>query len=402
MRRIRIASALACFALLALVAAPVARSGIMDAVKQKAKEKTTKKAVDATDKAVDDAEKAATGKGDKAAPASDASGGAKDSVATGGAKGSGTFSAVSTKFDFVPGDSVLFFDDFTQDDLGEFPARWKLVSGTFEVAEMQGQRWLRCASNDGEIRMKTSGMPDLWTLEFDFYGVNLQGAIALKVSGRTKADQQVWLAMFPYSGSGFTVQSGSINSITPIEGSPIEGRHHVMFLGRGSALKVYLDRERVGNIPDVSAQGAAEEFNIGLGAPSKPMIANVRFAQGPRPPKDLLAEGKLVTHGILFATGSDVVLPESAPVLRQVAGYMGTNADVKLKITGHTDNVGAKDSNLDLSKRRAASVAKVLSTQFGVSADRFQTDGKGDMQPVSSNAKPEGRSMNRRVEFAKL
>jgi flagellar motor protein MotB len=44
----------------------------------------------------------------------------------------------------------------------------------------------------------------------------------------------------------------------------------------------------------------------------------------------------------------------------------------------------------------------VLSSQFGIAADRFQSDGKGDTQPVSSNAKPEGRAMNRRVEFAKL
>ena len=62
--------------------------------------------------------------------------------------------------------------------------------------------------------MKTSGMPDLWTLEFDYYGVNLQGAVALKVSGRTKADQQVWLAMFPYSGSGFR-NTGLIGSLPP-------------------------------------------------------------------------------------------------------------------------------------------------------------------------------------------
>jgi hypothetical protein len=250
--------------------------------------------------------------------------------------------------------------------------------------------------------MKTSGTPDLWTLEFDFYGVDLQGSIALTVTGRTNNDQQVWIARFPYSGSMFNLACGSIVSNTTIEGSPIEGRHHVMFLGRGTAVKAYLDRDRVGNIPDVSAEGVPQEFSIRLGAPGKPMITNVRFAQGPRPPKDLLAEGKLVTHGILFDTGSDVVLPESAPVLRQIAGYLETNATVKLKVTGHTDNVGAKDSNLDLSKRRAASVAKVLSTQFGVSAERFTTDGKGDTQPVSSNTKPEGRAMNRRVEFAKL
>jgi OmpA-OmpF porin, OOP family len=402
MRRTRFVMALVLATVLALISATAGHAGFMDAVKQKVKEKTTQKAVETTDKAMDDAEKKATGKGGKAAPGSPEASGAAKEPESGGAKGGGAFSSVSTKFDFVPGDSVLFLDDFTQDDLGEFPSRWTLGSGTFEVAEMDKQRWLRCTSSDGDIRMKASGIPDLWTLEFDSYCVNVGGAIALTVTAQSNSGDQVWIARFPYSGSQFNLACGSIISNTIVEGTPIEGRHHVMFLGRGTAVKAYLDRERVGNIPDVSAQGTATQFDIRLGAPGKPMIANVRFAQGPRPPKDLLAEGKLVTHGILFDTGSDVVLPESAPVLRQIAGYMESNAGVKLKVTGHTDNVGAKDGNLDLSKRRAASVAKVLSTQFGVSADRFTTDGKGDTQPVSNNAKPEGRAMNRRVEFAKL
>jgi hypothetical protein len=401
MRRTRLVSALALLSLLASVST-AGHAGIMDAVKQKVKEKTTKKAADATDKAMDDAERTASGKKGDGAPAAQGASAAAKETEPSGAKGSGAFSSVSTKFDFVPGDSVLFLDDFTQDDLGEFPSRWALGAGNFEVVEMDKQRWLRCTSNEGNVRMKTSGIPDLWTLEFDFYAVNTGGAIALDVTAETKSGQQVWQARFPYSGTYFNLTCGSIVSNTPVEGSPIEGRHHVMFLGRGTAVKAYLDRERVANIPDVSAQGTATAFDIHLGSPAKPMIGNVRFAQGPRPPKDLLAEGKLVTHGILFDTGSDVVLPESAPVLRQIAGYMESNAAVKLKVTGHTDNVGAKDANLDLSKRRAASVAKALSTQFGVSADRFTTDGKGDTQPVSSNGKPEGRAMNRRVEFAKL
>jgi len=49
-----------------------------------------------------------------------------------------------------------------------------------------------------------------------------------------------------------------------------------------------------------------------------------------------------------------------------------------------------------------ADAAKALSAQLGIAADRFETDGKGDTQTVASNAKPEGRAMNRRVEFAKL
>ena len=94
------------------------------------------------------------------------------------------------------------------------------------------------------------------------------------------------------------------------------------------------------------------------------------------------------------------MLPESAPILRQVAAWMEKHPEAKLKITGHTDNVGSGPSNLDLSKRRAGSVAKALSDGFAIASDRFATDGKGDTQALASNAKPEGRAMNRRVEFA--
>ena len=157
------------------------------------------------------------------------------------------------------------------------------------------------------------------------------------------------------------------------------------------------------SVPEVSsADGTPRGIEFRLWASAKPLITNVRFEEGCRPAKDMLASGKLVTYGIRFDSGFDVVLPESAPVLRQIASYMEASPAVKLRITGHTDNVGSAASNLDLSKRRAASVAKVLSEQFGIAADRFETDGKGDTKTVASNAKPEGRAMNRRVEFAKL
>lgn len=157
------------------------------------------------------------------------------------------------------------------------------------------------------------------------------------------------------------------------------------------------------SVPEISTtQGIPLDIEFRMFSPVKPMITNVRFAEGCRPAKDLLAEGKLVTYGIHFASGSDVVLPESAPILRQVASYLEANPAVKLQITGHTDNVGPSASNLDLSKRRAASVAAALTKQLAVTGDRFATDGKGDTEPMASNGGPEGRAMNRRVEFAKL
>jgi outer membrane protein OmpA-like peptidoglycan-associated protein len=244
-------------------------------------------------------------------------------------------------------------------------------------------------------------LPEFWTLDFDFYGVEPMQS-ALTVFGMAERDWRVFEATFP-QGSSLYFRTGEVSSSTPYEGASVPGRHHVMFMARGTALKVYMDTQRMASVPEMwTENGPIVSLDFRLWAQTKPMMTNVRFAEGGRPPKDMLAEGKLVTYGIHFDSGSDVVLPDSAPVLRQVAAYMEANPAVKLQITGHTDNVGQAASNLDLSKRRAASVAKVLSQEFKIAADRFTTDGKGDTEAVASNAKPEGRAMNRRVEFAKL
>lgn len=313
-------------------------------------------------------------------------------------------SSVSSKFDFVPGDKVVFMDDFAQDELGEFPARWSLVIGTVEVAEMDGERWLRCTAADCTVKMKLpvmKALPEFWTLEFDFHGTEPMGS-ALTVRGVNQGGDYAWEATYP-QGKDLAFRSGDVFSTTLLEGaaSPA-GRHHVMFMGRGTALKVYMNRQRMVNVPDISAAaGMPNQFELRLWASTQPMITNVRFAEGQPPAADLLAGGRFVTHGIHFKTGSDAVLPESAPVLRQVAEYMKANGDVKLRIIGHTDNVGVAAGNLDLSKRRAAAVAAVLAKEFGIAADRMATDGKGDSQPAASNSTAEGRAMNRRVEFEK-
>ena len=370
-----------------------ASGGPFDAIKKKVGDTGTKKAGEAIDKAANPAAKA-----DK--PATEPSAGAP--AKTEDAASTQKVSAVSTKFDYVPGDKVMFVDDFTQDELGEFPKNWKLSEGTFEVAEMNGERWLRSMSTEGRIRMKVPpSLPEYWTLEFDFYRESGDNGNVLHVLGMDDKGGTVWEATYPYSGTHFGFDCGKISANTAAEAAA-SSRVHVMFMARGTALKAYLERERLVNVPDVTEPGTPAEIEFHLWSEKQPMITNVRFAEGCRPAKDMLEGGKLVTYGIRFATGSDVVLPESAPVLRQVATYMQAHTDVKLKITGHTDNVGTPANNLDLSKRRAASVAKVLSEQFAVAADRFVTEGMGDTKPVAANTKAEGKAMNRRVEFAKL
>ena len=221
--------------------------------------------------------------------------------------GSASVSSVSTKFDYLPGDNVLFMDDFSQEELGEFPSRWNLAIGTFEVAEMGGERWLRCTASDGTIRMKLPAMealPEFWTLEFDFHGTAPM-ASALTVRAVNARGKAAWEATFP-QGNDMALRSGDIFSTTPLEGMTTPaGRHHVMFMARGQALKVYIDQQRMASVPDISVPaGLPSQLEIRLWAKTGPMITNVRFAEGAPPAKDVFESGKFVTHGIHFANGS--------------------------------------------------------------------------------------------------
>lgn len=389
---------LAVFLVAALFLPSPSPAGIGDKLKKKAEKTADKAANDALNK-TEAGDPAASGEAGSP-PAAGETAGAKGDGAAADAK----VSEVSTRFDYVPGDRVVLFDDFSEDELGEFPVQWRLVGGTFEVAEMEGERWLRCTSVDGRVSMKlppAESLPEFWTLEFDFYCSEPTGSM-LTVSGLGKGDREAWSAVFP-QGNELAFSTGDILSRTPLEGSAVEGRHHVMFMARGTGLKVYMDRQRMASVPEVAtAAGPASALQLRLWSPAKPMITNVRFAEGNKPAKDPFADGKLVTYGIYFDSGSDVVKPESAPVLRQIAAYLEANTAVRVQIFGHTDNQGVAAENMDLSQRRAAAVATVLAGQFKIAADRFQTDGMGDTKPISDNANAAGRAMNRRVEFTKL
>ncbi len=133
------------------------------------------------------------------------------------------------------------------------------------------------------------------------------------------------------------------------------------------------------------------------------MVTNLRYAVGqPDTRSKLITEGKFVTRGIMFDSGSDKIKPESFGTLKDIAQVLNENAGVKVKIIGHTDSDGNANSNLELSKKRAAAVKQTLASEFGVDASRLETDGKGASEPSEPNTTTEGKANNRRVEFIKL
>jgi OOP family OmpA-OmpF porin len=115
--------------------------------------------------------------------------------------------------------------------------------------------------------------------------------------------------------------------------------------------------------------------------------------------KGLETSGKVALYGILFDSNKSDVRPESRAALDEIAKYLQSNAGAKLDVVGHTDNVGAYDSNLDLSRARAAAVVRTLIEQYNINPQRLRPSGVGFLAPVASNVNPDGRAKNRRVEL---
>jgi OmpA-OmpF porin, OOP family len=115
----------------------------------------------------------------------------------------------------------------------------------------------------------------------------------------------------------------------------------------------------------------------------------------------LAASGHIVVNGILFDTGKAEVKPESGAALQEIVKLLKQDAKLKLYVVGHTDNVGVLAANVELSRRRAAAIVQVLTSQYGVDAGRLLAYGDGPYAPLASNDSEDGRTLNRRVELVK-
>ena len=136
--------------------------------------------------------------------------------------------------------------------------------------------------------------------------------------------------------------------------------------------------------------------------PQTSRVVKISFpAATPRIASELAKAGRVEVYGIYFDFGSATLRPESEPVLKEIADALTSNATWKLKIDGHTDNVGGDAPNLDLSRRRAASVRDALVARYKINTARLATDGFGASRPKESNATPDGRARNRRVELVR-
>jgi OmpA-OmpF porin, OOP family len=340
----------------------------------------------------------------------------------------------SRSYDFVAGAQTLFAEDFRQDVTGEFPLKW-FTKSSGETAELQGiaGKWLRMVP-DGRYASPMIRLKDNYTIEFDLvadipngnyppaeFGFRLisNGDGRKAVTSDFREQTVSGFRLYPYRDKSQLTCSTEENG-RDYFGSPVTGVTgwleksgqvtHVAIQVQQSRLRLWIDREKIIDAPDVIPAGAA--FNQLLFTMSGTSyaageigyyVSNIRLAAGAADTRSkLLTEGKVSTTGITFAVNSDAITPASAPTLAEIAGALKSAPDMNVRITGHTDSDGDEARNLELSKKRAAAVREALVSRYGIAPERLSTDGRGESAPVADNASPEGRAANRRVEFLRL
>ena len=116
------------------------------------------------------------------------------------------------------------------------------------------------------------------------------------------------------------------------------------------------------------------------------------------PPENPPVPGRVMLRGIKFGSDTAYIEPVSAGILELVAQSLKENPEIRVRIEGYTDERASEAHNLELSQERAEAVKRIL-VGFGIAEDRFETVGHGESDPVATNATPEGRALNRRVEL---
>ena len=309
---------------------------------------------------------------------------------------------VYSRYDFIPGDKVIFFDDFSDTDVGEFPRKWTLNgpkggnNNAVEVVEYQGKRFLRsnpAAKGKSQfestqfLRLNQKGdLPEKFTVEFDAVFANaIPGGYPNSYVLQLLNSKDGWLGNDASHNLGVIFLSGeeNISRNTRTNVGKVDGRvHHVAVSVNGTFVKAYIDNVRVINDPD----GAKRPITLiglsmysGGNLPSdKVMFTNFRLAEGGKNIKSALdTEGKIVTHGILFDTGKDIIKPESLPTLKSILAILNDSPGLNFSIEGHTDNQGNNAINQPLSEKRAAAVRTWLIDK-GIAATRLKTKGFGD------------------------
>lgn len=333
-----------------------------------------------------------------------------------------------SKFDFVAGEKIIFYEDFGTDAIGDFPARWDSnVSGEVVIVNSAPGKWFKLRDDGGFFPDGIPDLPDNFTIEFDVllmhHGAMNPCGVKFDIGGGEIGSPlsdvflgnvgilldigQQRLGASNYAQQGYGNISSTVDNATILDhqGKPA----HISIWRQNQRLRLYLNETKIFDLPRAFPANTALNLvrfstaNMDVDPEEDCLLSNIRIAVGtPDMRNKLITEGRLVTQGILFDVNSHRIKPESTGTLKTIADVLKENPSVKVKIIGHTDSEGNDETNLILSGKRSESVKKTLIEEYGIDAARMETDGKGESEPLADNNTSEGKATNRRVEFVSI
>ena len=305
----------------------------------------------------------------------------------------------TNKYDFVPGDQVLFYDDQQGEELGEFPSRWDLINGGAENVVVDGENVIDIYGRITPLFEDEFNLPEKFTLEFDAY------------FGEKKAGSYLYEINLGRNIPKIIIGHGTIRANGISEGKVPDKVfkdfynqwHHISIAFNKRSLKLYFNQFRLVNIPNLKTPPSTiSMWACCTDNGHKFLIKNVRLAEGGKKLYEReFSEGKIVTHAIIFETNKADLKPQSFAEIRRIAELMEKYPDVRFSVEGHTDSDGTDSHNIELSEARSMAVKNAL-VDMGIKANRLEIKGWGEQKPISSNQTPEGKAQNRRVEFVRL
>ena len=309
-----------------------------------------------------------------------------------------------SKYDFVPGDKVIFEDDLMDEENGEFPSRWDLHKGVAEVAKVDGENviYLRGGGPSIVPYLKNSDqdyLPDVFTIEFDIWFGYDYATIYLydrKNQEYPKVDQDYMTVAYNY------LEVFGSRSNYPKEVQK-ERWGHIAIAYTNGKYKAYLDDTRLINIPRLDWNPTGLTIYSYHARDDQPIyIKNVRIAEGGVKYYDrVMEDGKIIANGIRFDVGKATLKPESMGIINEVVDLMKEHPEMRFSVEGHTDSDGDDAFNMELSDKRAETVKSTM-ISLGIPAERLESKGWGESMPLEDNSSPEGKANNRRVEFVML
>ncbi|MCW3091970.1 MAG: OmpA family protein [Ferruginibacter sp.] len=418
------------FLLLAFIAAvPFISNAQIGGVFNKVKNKVNQRVDNKIDKAIDETLDKAEGKetGDNSSTGGEATPAKEEPTVT-------SFS----KYDFIAGEQVVYYDNFEQDAIAELPTGWN-TNGTGEVVTLDNfpGKWLRLHQPFNYLTSNEKQLGENFTVEFDvimqlknngwmyptfsigIFGTNGEPATGNDFLKGFKKYAAIISTLYPgeYKSSKIKLESYNDNkSYFNSDAKPIEALEkyynkpaHIAIQVQKERYRIWVNETKAFDVPKGVALGYKMNqllFQVGNTNYKDDQyamyISNIKIAQGlPDTRHKLVEEGKFSTTAILFDVNEATIRPESGGVLKEIAGVLTQYKDIKVNIIGHTDSDGSDATNLALSKKRAAAVKDALVNDFTIDASRIETDGKGETVPAGDNKTKEGKAQNRRVEFIK-